>query len=143
MSSVNHPSHYLKEGHVECIELLKILTDGYTGIAAFDVGQSKYIFRCGTKKDSSLDLKTKTIEDIEKLKWYITDFKSRKMYCIKQYNQSDVDLLVKEFTFDKPSWAKDLVGKVVTAIYMMDNEESTDKAIELINELIALYEKNF
>lgn len=55
--SVDHPDHY--NGHpsgVECIDVVEHM--------GFNLGNAvKYIWRC--------DLKEKSVEDLEKAKWYI------------------------------------------------------------------------
>ena len=67
--NVNHPSHYswLKDKcGIEVIDVTRHLD--------FDLGNAvKYILRAGKKKDSSLNDKEKTIEDLKKAVWYIND----------------------------------------------------------------------
>lgn len=64
-SSVNHPKHY--EGvsaTVECIDITRHLP--------FSLGNAvKYIWRAGKKGGQE-----KAIEDLEKARWYIKDWKS-------------------------------------------------------------------
>lgn len=67
--NVNHPSHYtwLKD---KCgIEVIDI-----TRNMDFDLGNAiKYILRAGRKHEDGYDDKSKTIEDLKKAIWYITD----------------------------------------------------------------------
>ena len=67
--NVNNPSHYswLKDKcGIEVIDITRHLD--------FDLGNAvKYILRAGKKKDSSLNDKEKTIEDLKKAVWYIND----------------------------------------------------------------------
>lgn len=67
--NVNHPPHYswLKDKcGIEVIDITRHLD--------FDLGNAvKYILRAGKKKDSSLNNKEKTIEDLKKAIWYIND----------------------------------------------------------------------
>lgn len=61
---VNHPSHYNADNGIECIEVIKIATEGLTGEYAFCVGNAiKYLFRCNKKG--------KFKEDLEKARWYL------------------------------------------------------------------------
>lgn len=59
--NVNHPSHY-QSNKYECIDIIESLGWG----EGFNKGNAlKYLMRAG-KKDPN-----KTIEDLEKAKWYI------------------------------------------------------------------------
>lgn len=54
---VNHPDHY--NGHPSGVEAIDVVEH-----MSFNLGNAvKYIWRC--------DLKGKTVEDLEKAKWYI------------------------------------------------------------------------
>lgn len=66
---VNHPSHYtwLKEKcGIEVIDITRHLD--------FNIGNAvKYLLRAGHKTEEGLSNKDKTIQDLEKAIWYITD----------------------------------------------------------------------
>ena len=66
---VNHPSHYtwLKEKcGIEVIDITRNLD--------FDTGNAvKYLLRAGHKEEEGMTTLEKTIEDLEKAKWYIDD----------------------------------------------------------------------
>lgn len=66
---VNHPSHYtwLKEKcGIEVIDITRWLD--------FNIGNAvKYLLRAGHKTEKGLTNKDKTIQDLEKAIWYITD----------------------------------------------------------------------
>lgn len=66
---VNHPSHYtwLKERcGIEVIDITRWLD--------FNIGNAvKYLLRAGHKTEKGLTNKDKTIQDLEKAIWYITD----------------------------------------------------------------------
>lgn len=64
--TVNHPDHYKKGDRIECIELLDIITKGYEGIAAFDIGQVKYLYRAGSKFNDPKQKAKKALEDVNK-----------------------------------------------------------------------------
>ena len=64
--NVNHPKHYqprFKSRTIECIEFSRLMP--------FSLGNAfKYIWRAGSKGG-----KKKAIEDLEKAKWYLNDFR--------------------------------------------------------------------
>ena len=66
-NSVNHPARYTSDpSGVECIQI--------TRHRNFNVGNAiKYLWRAGLKEDPALDRKAKTIEDLQKAVFYITD----------------------------------------------------------------------
>lgn len=65
METVNHPSHYSKKGVLECVDVIRFMTEGLTGMAAFNVGQFvKYIYRAGEKGDKAIDYR--------KALWYVS-----------------------------------------------------------------------
>lgn len=65
MEIVNHPSHYSKKGVLECVDVIRFMTKGLTGMAAFNVGQFvKYAYRAGEKGDK--------ITDYRKALWYVS-----------------------------------------------------------------------
>lgn len=60
--SVNHPSHYQKEGHKECIEEM-IEMYGARAVWCFCICNAhKYEYRAGLKGDAE--------EDLKKAQWY-------------------------------------------------------------------------
>ena len=64
---MNHPKHYTSDpSGVECITI--------TRHRNFNIGSAiKYLWRAGLKDDPSMDIKSKTIEDLEKADFYIKD----------------------------------------------------------------------
>ena len=64
---VEHPKHYTSHpSGVECIEI--------TRWHDFNIGNAiKYLWRCGLKEDAGMDMKAKTIQDLEKAMFYIRD----------------------------------------------------------------------
>lgn len=77
---VNHPSHYNADNGIECIDVIKIATDGVGGEAAFCLGNAiKYLFRCNKKG--------KMIEDIEKAQWYLNRLLAALKNKISQYEE--------------------------------------------------------
>ena len=66
---VNHPSHYLWLKDKAGIEVIDI-----TRHMDFDLGNAiKYILRAGHKTEEGYDDKTKNIEDLNKVIFYIND----------------------------------------------------------------------
>lgn len=60
--NVNHPQHYT-QGGIECIDALKAVTVGKTGIEAVCVANAiKYLWRYEEKNG---------LEDVKKAQWYI------------------------------------------------------------------------
>lgn len=150
---VSHPKHYEKgQGHIECIDLLSLLCHGYKDIFANEVGQSKYLYRAGTKAEEGYTLKQKTIQDLKKIRWYMSDFKLRaKTYMEmnnlsfgpvvyynndKEYIPLEVSILKYEFTFDKPEIIKEDIAEIIGIIYRFDSIQSVDKVIALLDKLI-------
>jgi hypothetical protein len=61
-AKVNHPSYYADK-NIECIEVLKIATEGLEGIEAVCTANAiKYLWRWKNKNGK---------EDLEKAAWYI------------------------------------------------------------------------
>ena len=75
--NVNHPSHYTSDpSGVECIQI--------TRWRNFNIGNAiKYLWRAGLKDDPSMDIKQKTIEDLEKARFYVNDEINRLKYMKK------------------------------------------------------------
>lgn len=65
--NVNHPKHYTSDpSGIECIQI--------TRHRNFNIGNAiKYLWRAGLKDDASLDINSKTIEDLCKAMFYIND----------------------------------------------------------------------
>lgn len=62
MDMVNHPPHY-NQGGIECIDAIKVATQGLTGIEAVCTGNAmKYLWRWKQKNGK---------EDLKKAVWYI------------------------------------------------------------------------
>jgi hypothetical protein len=79
--AVNHPSHYttntpiirikcecgkVVEVPIECIDVIR-------NMPSWKGNAIKYLWREGLKEDAELDIKQKTIQDLEKATWYIKD----------------------------------------------------------------------
>ena len=60
---VNHPSHYIAGGGIECIEAIEaqLTLEGYRGYLRGNC--AKYLWRC--------DNKGHTKQDLEKCEWYL------------------------------------------------------------------------
>lgn len=168
---VNHPSHYEKGlGHIECIDLLEELCSGYFGIAAMEIGQFKYLYRCGSKSDSALSLKEKAIEDIGKVIWYMKNLYAKarlrvardtssiipkallgnqpemlpdEFRCHKDGNRLALETIVREFTYDKPEFAKGLYRDALTLAYNLRTYDDLSMLIQTLEMLKSNYERNF
>lgn len=153
---VNHPDHYEKGGkHIECIHLMALICEGYSGIAAFDIGQCKYIYRCGCKAEQGMEDKAKAIQDSNKYGWYLNDFRMRALqnrtssdpeyhrdellpkgwYCEKPYNDAIANFIADEYTFDKGDLAKPIIRSLITNIYCMRTFGDLDRAIDTVKML--------
>jgi len=67
---VSHPKHYQLKNGLEAITVIEAITDGLVGIDAVDIGNAvKYLCRLGKKDDS--------LQEVEKAKWYLTDYIKR------------------------------------------------------------------
>lgn len=153
---VNHPPYYEKEVndnriHPECIELLEVITRGFSGILALDAGQLKYCYRFGSKAEEGLSRKEKAVEDTRKIVWYMKDFAKRFFdYKIEEvdedaYFKTITTLVAEEFAFDKPESIKPAVRNLITMImraktksYVLDDlvnsAENLVKAVEQSSE---------
>lgn len=132
---VNHPSHYLKKGRIECIELLDGLTRGYKGVAAFDIGQFKYLYRAGEKEEEGLSIYEKAAQDVDKAIWYMKDFANRGSYMIpedKGYNKLEIHLIEEEFAFGKPEKIQETIKKCVHLAYSIQRKETANEIIRLL-----------
>lgn len=149
--AVNHPSHYEKgDGHIECIDLLDLLTAGYKGIYAMEVGQAKYLYRAGSKGEADLTQKEKTIQDVKKFLWYVNNLYSKVssrgnqspgvsfeelVYDggkMKFYNPVISQMLQNEFTYDKPDCIKNDIKVVIDLIYRLTSlSEIKEVAVKL------------
>lgn len=142
---VNHPSHYEKgNGHTECIYLLSILTERFSGIYAGCVMQAKYLYRAGSKVEEGIGLVSKTIEDIKKFKFYWGKICENKMECIKSMKPRFnplmekvlIEKLVNEFTFDKPEWEKPYYENIITNIITLELPSQIESVMDYLNILI-------
>ncbi len=73
---VEHPTYY-NSTRMECIEMLDIICEGYSGVAAFDIGQCKYLNRAGLKAEEGYSKYEKGLEDLKKFGFYLNDFYQR------------------------------------------------------------------
>ena len=79
--AVNHPSHYTTNNPIikvrcKCGEVIEVpieCIDVIRDMPSWKGNAIKYLWREGLKEDASLDIKQKTIEDLEKSLWYIKD----------------------------------------------------------------------
>ena len=147
---VNHPSHYEKAVtdnrlHPECIELLDVITQGLPGIIALDIGQLKYLYRCGSKAEEGMTKREKAIQDVEKIGWYAEDAKKRWFNYSDLITQKPVTpaiyttalLVAEEFAFDKPELLKNLVRAVIVqAMLLTTKERNIVKYCDCVNALI-------
>ena len=142
---VNHPSHYEKgNGHTECIYLLSILTERFSGIYAGCVMQAKYLYRAGSKAEEGIGIVEKSIEDIKKFKFYWGKICANKIECIKSMKPRFnplmesvlIEKLINEFTFDKPEWAKPHYENIITNIITLELPNQIDTIMNDIKILI-------
>lgn len=73
---VTHPAYY-NSTRVECIDMVERICEGYDGVAAFDIGQCKYLNRAGLKEEEGLTIAQKAVEDLQKFRFYLMDFYER------------------------------------------------------------------
>lgn len=92
---VNSPSHYCTKGRPECIELINEIICGHNGLAAFCLGQVKYLYRAGKKAESGMTQGKKAIEDVSKFLWYINHLISK----IKNSSFEDLDKYIRQRAF--------------------------------------------
>lgn len=154
-AAVNHPSHYEKgNGHIECIDLLALICKGYKDIYANEVGQSKYLYRMGSKAEADLSRKEKAIQDVKKSIWYLNDFEKRAedVMCHngleftdviyynhdKYFDAFEANLIAKEFTYDKPEAIKENISEAVKLIYRFSNIGQVRKAIQLLEDVVKI-----
>lgn len=64
---VNHPAHYNSHpSGIECIDIVRHHN--------FNTGNAiKYLWRCGIKTEEGMDIRDKSIEDLQKAIFYIQD----------------------------------------------------------------------
>ena len=163
---VNHPKHYAKESndglaHPECIDLLGSLTRGYSGIAAGCVMQFKYGYRAGSKADTELGQKKKTIEDFKKIIWYMNYFAGKAGEIVKVFDfskttdislpegfrctktdpsETEAWLIANEFINDKPASIRDDLFDAVITVYNMQTFGDLAAVIEDITNVVATLE---
>lgn len=150
---VNHPEHYEKSSgnryHPECIELLELLTEGFSGVLALDIGQLKYLYRFGSKKEDGMTISEKAVQDLQKVLWYANDFKKRLPDYLVDFavngesNKRKIlgNFIAEEFAFDKPEKIKSLVRNVVKDAWNIPSskqhlDENVDIYITDIEKLI-------
>ena len=152
--NVNHPEHYEKAGHKECIDLLLIITRGYSGIAAGDLMQAKYLYRAGSKDDAGMTQNEKTYEDLKKFNWYLNHFKksaieelgSSTAYnlpagwsCFSRKTEEEMSEVITEFIWDKPDDLKEDLAKVLHIIMCMTTFNELEYALETMNKILVTY----
>lgn len=60
---VDHPNHYQSSMGIEAIDVIEAMTDGLSGVEAFDTGNAlKYLMRWNKKNG---------VQDLAKAMWYI------------------------------------------------------------------------
>lgn len=143
---VNHPSHYSTKGRIECIELLDALTRGYKGLAAFDIGQFKYLYRMGVKEEEGLSIYEKAAQDVDKIIWYMKDFADRggpfMMPEDKGYNKLELYLIKEEFAFGKPEEIQETIKKCIHFAYSIQKREAVNEIICLLETIKKWYLDN-
>lgn len=75
---VMHPKHYAADdAPCECIDVIHYVTKDLPGDVAVGVGNTlKYLWRLGKKApdaDNGQTLEEKTLEDMQKSEWYLSD----------------------------------------------------------------------
>lgn len=152
---VNHPSHYVGgEGRPECIELIGHIVFGHQDIAAFCIGQVKYLYRAGKKSDSDMSIYQKALEDVKKFKWYINHIKSEHMkkdlkcqelsIChddekfIRSHKMPEDlrKLIANEFSIGKEESIKDHIYTVVYLLTDITSIKDYDTILEELNLII-------
>lgn len=142
---VNHPGHYEKgKGHTECIYLLSILTERFSGIYAGCVMQAKYLYRAGSKAEEGIGIIEKSIEDIKKFRFYWGKICENKIECTQSMKPRFnplmesvlIEKLVNEFTFDKPEWEKSYYENIITNIITLELPNQIDNVMDCLNILI-------
>lgn len=148
---VNHPSHYERnDGHAECISLINALTRDYKGVYAFCIGQIKYLYRAGSKKDEGISILEKKIQDIKKFIWYISYFlkccvnSNESFYSeiyvngkIKSTNYGELEILKNEFTYKISSpTEKQIVSQIIDNVYCFKSVEDIKETILLLDSLV-------
>lgn len=152
---VNHPSYYERgDGSVECIDLLCLITEGYSGIAAGDIMQNKYAYRAGDKTEEGMNDFTKTVEDWQKCLFYMKDFLKRAddifynciieddsklpdgFRCTVHKNPIVVHLVAHEFAKDKATAISGLVEAYISQIMEMQTFDDIARAIHLLEQII-------
>lgn len=75
--NVNHPKHYNSHpSGVECIDIVRHYN--------FNIGNAiKYLWRHGLKSEEGMSDEEKSIEDLQKAKFYIED----EINCLKMQNK--------------------------------------------------------
>lgn len=158
---VNNPVHYQRNGHPQCIELMEDILVGYRGVAAFDIGQIKYIYRFGDKPEKGMTRKQKMIQDVNKFGWYVNDFETRAKALINtreillenllpmgfksdrlHYDVKEIEFIANEFADDKKEEYQPLVRSIVYKAYYLctfsdvrDLKQDIAMLSEKINEI--------
>lgn len=148
--NVNHPKHYEKAGHKECIDLLETITRGYSGIAAGDLMQAKYLYRAGSKDEAGMSQTEKALEDFKKFNWYLNHFKQSAMKtecgsydlpagwaCFSYKTDQDIEDVVTEFTWDKQDSIKQNIAKLLRVIVKMTTFNEVDYALSIMSGIIS------
>lgn len=156
---VDHPDHYEKSCNgfkrPECIDLLEVLTEGFPGILALDIGQLKYLYRFGSKSENGMSRTEKAVEDLQKVLWYANDFKKRKNRYDVRFSDDPIitgsketveNMITEEFVFDKPTSVQYLVRDIINSVWNMKRrysymDEYIDMYIDNIEALIKQVEK--
>jgi len=152
---VNHPSYYeLGDGSVECIDLLCLITEGYSGIAAGDIMQNKYAYRAGNKTEEGINNFAKAVEDWQKCLFYMKDFQKRAndifydciiendstlpdgFRCTVHKNPIVVHLVAHEFAKNKAPAISRFVEAYISQIMEMQTFDDIAKAISLLEQII-------
>lgn len=147
---VNHPGHYEKTGHKECIDLLEIITRGYSGIAAGDMMQAKYLYRAGSKSEAEMSQSEKMLEDLKKFNWYLKHFKSSAVRqaggesyslpsgwaCFSGKAGDEMETVIEEFIWDKPDAIKKSLADLLHIIMRMTTFNEVNYALKIMSDII-------
>lgn len=133
---VTHPAYY-NSTRVECIDMLERICEGYDGIAAFDIGQCKYLNRAGLKEEEGLTIAQKAIEDLQKFRFYLVDFYERArreyFYIHGEDTKNPDDGLPNSFWCGKDIFNTKMEKRLVAIQFCAGRPRETPEQIALCN----------
>lgn len=131
----------------ECIELINDIICGHQGVAAFCIGQVKYLYSAGNKSDSDTSIYQKALEDVKKFKWYINYLISEYKRLGWQYHHEFLRkekviptarkyFIAKEFSIGKDDRVGELIYSVVLRLTDISNVEDYEVIAEVLDHII-------